>query len=262
MKTREYMQSLWIGESLSTMEAVSIQSFLNLGYDYHLYVYEKVANVPSGVKMWDANEIVDRSRIFKYKDFDSYAGFANLFRYTLLYKRGGCWSDVDIFCLRPLNLSGGYLFAGDAHQRTWGRWLKNYFHPDVCNCFMKAPAGNDLCRQAVDFCQARDVAKLRWGETGPELCARLVGQFGLRRYVAPVSTFCAIPYRSWTEFISEDPVIQSRRWREFSSKRVCAVHLWNEMWRRAGLDKNRSFHPSCLYERLKKTIASAPLASR
>ncbi len=31
-----------------------------------------------------------------------------------------------------------------------------------------------------------------------------------------------------------------------------AVHLWNEMWRRGGRDKNNQYHPDCLYERLKK----------
>jgi len=28
--------------------------------------------------------------------------------------------------------------------------------------------------------------------------------------------------------------------------------LWNEMWRRAEVNKNQKFHPDCLYEKLKK----------
>ena len=31
-----------------------------------------------------------------------------------------------------------------------------------------------------------------------------------------------------------------------------AVHLWNEMWRDSGQDKNAAYDPECLYEQLKK----------
>ncbi len=256
-KPHECIQGLWIGDSLSAMEAASIQSYLNHGHDFHLYTYGDVGNVPAGAIIYDANEIVDQSRIFKYADFDSYAGFANLFRYTLLFKKGGYWSDLDIFCLRPLTFTGRYLFAGDPLRLGWKRRLKNILGSHINVCFMKAPAGNEFCREAIEYCQAQDVKKLQWGQTGPDLCTRLVPQMGLKRYVAPIPAFCAIPSINWADFISEDPRVQSRRWRELSSKRVFAVHLWHEMWRRSGVDKTPSFHPDCLYERLKRVIMAS-----
>ena len=30
------------------------------------------------------------------------------------------------------------------------------------------------------------------------------------------------------------------------------IHLWNEMWRRNNLDKNRKYEENCLFEKLKK----------
>ena len=33
-----------------------------------------------------------------------------------------------------------------------------------------------------------------------------------------------------------------------------AVHLWNEMWRRAGRDKDSSYHPACLFEQLEGAV--------
>ena len=33
---------------------------------------------------------------------------------------------------------------------------------------------------------------------------------------------------------------------------MIAVHLWNEVWRRHGMDKNKTYHPESLYEQLKK----------
>jgi len=31
-----------------------------------------------------------------------------------------------------------------------------------------------------------------------------------------------------------------------------AIHLWNELWRRDGRDKNGIYPPDCLYQRLKQ----------
>ena len=58
----------------------------------------------------------------------------------------------------------------------------------------------------------------------------------------------------------------SRMWRSFDQT-TCALHLWYEMWRRAGQDKNKRYMPECLYERRKRTYlrnsqADAVLRSR
>ena len=58
------IQSLWIGERLSTIERLSIQSFLTNGHEYHLYVYSDVGEVPSGVVLKDASSIIPRDGIF------------------------------------------------------------------------------------------------------------------------------------------------------------------------------------------------------
>jgi hypothetical protein len=46
--------------------------------------------------------------------------------------------------------------------------------------------------------------------------------------------------------------------------RTFAIHLWNEMWRRAGQDKDGQYHPNCLYEALKRAYlpAVSPVAAR
>lgn len=104
------IQSLWIGESLSVMEQLSITSFLSNGHEFHLYAYDDVKNVPEGTVLKDASEIISPDKIFKYKDHDSYAGFANLFRYTLLLERGQWWVDTDVVCLSPLDFKQRYVF--------------------------------------------------------------------------------------------------------------------------------------------------------
>ncbi len=58
------IQGLWIGDRLSTMEALSIKSFLNNGHEYHLYTYSHVDNIPLGTIVKDGNEILPESEIF------------------------------------------------------------------------------------------------------------------------------------------------------------------------------------------------------
>jgi len=52
------VQSLWIGEKLSNIELLSINSFVKRGHLYHLYVYEIPKNVPSKVILKDASTTI------------------------------------------------------------------------------------------------------------------------------------------------------------------------------------------------------------
>ena len=49
-KSPVIVQSLWVGDRLSRMEHYSIKSFLTLGFEYHLYTYNRVKNIPKGYK--------------------------------------------------------------------------------------------------------------------------------------------------------------------------------------------------------------------
>ena len=139
-KTLDVIQGLWIGDHLSTMEQLSIASFLDHGHEYHLYVYQPVSNVPTGTSVKDAYEILPESMIFQYRKHPSYAGFANFFRYKLLLDVGGWWVDTDTVCLRPFDFASDYVFSseptkagtdtpstgfhqGSARQRDHGRRL-------------------------------------------------------------------------------------------------------------------------------------------
>jgi len=62
------------------MERLSISSFLANGREFDLYIYESVNNVPTRTRILDANEILPASRIFRYTENGSFAGFANLLR--------------------------------------------------------------------------------------------------------------------------------------------------------------------------------------
>ena len=230
----EVIQALWIGPRLSSMERLALRSFLANGHEVHLYTYGQVDGVPEGTFVRDGNEILPESRIFQYRDFASYAGFSNYFRYRLLLLRGGWWIDTDTVCLRPLHeLDGEHVFATERHEEA----------VYVSSGVIKAPRGSAAMEWAWSACDARDPATIRWGETGPRLVAEAVERFGLESSVQPVESFCPIGYAEWDRVLDpEAPALEGSPY---------AVHLWNEMWRRAGRDKDVRYDPRCLYERLR-----------
>ncbi|HEV2961255.1 MAG TPA: glycosyltransferase [Candidatus Angelobacter sp.] len=228
------IQSLWIGSRLSTMEQLSICSFLKNGHTFHLYTYDFLAELPPGTKVIDAGQILPRSLIFRYSGSGSFAGFSNFFRYKLLLDRGGWWVDLDTICLRPFAFDEEYVFSSEIHA---GEEV-------IDAAAIKAPRGSELAEYAWGVCKSKDPKKLVWGETGPKLLGEAVKRCGLRRYVRNAATFCPIPFREW------ESVLDPNSYRELGPD-VFAVHLWNEMWRDSGRDKDSSYSPGCLYERLK-----------
>ena len=89
IKENNDLFTLWIStdHTLPEIQHLSIQSMILTGHTVTLYAYEDLDNVPDGVKLKDANQIIDESEIFTYKEgFNkgSYSGFANVFRYKCI----------------------------------------------------------------------------------------------------------------------------------------------------------------------------------
>jgi hypothetical protein len=231
----DIFQSLWLGSRLSMMEILSIESFLKFGYPYHLYCYDAVENVPPGVTVCDAREILPADQIFYYQHGfgkGSPAGFSDLFRYKLLLDRGQWWVDTDVVCVSPFSFSEpvviGYERGTDGQR--------------VNNAVLRLPAGSVVAQYCYDVCLAVDRRETRWGETGPQLLQRAVERFDLASCVQPPEAFYPIDYRRIEQFFEDYPL----------SSETLAVHLWHAVWRARGIDPDGVFPPNCLYERLRR----------
>jgi len=113
------INGLWVGNQLSPLELLTLQSFVDHGHQFYLWVYENIQNkIPTNVILKDANEIVPHRDVFtlKYGDEEqgfgkgSLALFADWFRYNLLFEKGGWWVDMDVTCLKPLDIKSDYYF--------------------------------------------------------------------------------------------------------------------------------------------------------
>jgi hypothetical protein len=241
------IQTLWIGDSLSIMEQLAIESFLRNGHEFHLYVYNEVGGLPEGVVVQDANNILPSSKIFKTKH-GSYAGFSNIFRYKLLFEKGNYWVDTDVVCLRTFSDDQEHVFASERlDQPTADRKLH------ITTCVIKAPIHSaimDYCYNAASE-MGKEPEKLEWGDIGPKLLEKAVHRFKMTDYVAEPNVYCPVDYWNWNHLINapvtEDMCVGAK-----------AIHLWNEMWRKNGADKSGTFDPNSVYEWLKAIYLQEP----
>ena len=236
----DVIQGLWIGDELSTLEQLSLSSFIKNGHEYHLYTYNNVKSVPSGVTVRSGEEILPKEQIFSYQTGEgrgSFSAFSNFFRYKLLYDRGGWWVDTDMICFKPFDFDDEYVFSSE-HYVT-----KN--EDVVTSGVIKAPKGSEIAKNNWEVCKSKDPMKIVWGEVGPRLVREGVKKFSLSKHVKSHQTFCPLGFEEWFKVLN--PNIQL----EFDEG-VYALHLWNEMWRRSNMDKNKKYHKDCFYEQLKE----------
>jgi hypothetical protein len=243
------IQCLWIGGALSLLEQLSLASFVKNGHAVHLYVYNRVSNVPAGVTIIDGREIIDEKRIFKYKNEGSYAGFSNVFRYKLLLDRGNYWCDLDVICLRPFDFDRDYVFSGAIKRMLLGVLGAQTF---IQSCVIKCPTGSDIMRYCYETSTSKDPNSLAWGEIGPNLLQEAVQRFGHRGDVVPHGTFTTVDWMRAKRFVSGSPVVAVVERLKIARYRSYAVHLYNEVWRRNGLDKNGTFPNISIFEELKR----------
>ncbi|MBI1247228.1 hypothetical protein GC197_05210 [bacterium] len=252
------IQTLWIGDRLSRLEHLCLSSFVH----HHpgqvdLYAYAPIANVPAGVRMVDANEIVPESSVFSYYR-GSYAGFADLFRWKLLQDRGGYWIDTDMLCVRPFDFSAPIVFGKETES-----YGKTFWSAAVG--VLKFPQGHPACQYMVQRCLhphqpdkydrpmqrlkkwyrrcfSRSISPVVWGGAGgPKGFAYAIEKFRLHQYMLDNTVFYPVHGTLWR---SPFDSTYDGDWQLMQKTR--AVHLWNEMLRSNGFDKDAPYHPGSL----------------
>jgi len=99
------INSFWDKDKLSLMEKLTIKSFIDHGHKFCLYTYKDINYNVEGLEIKDANEIINFKDYFLYEGFgdcpkNSVGGFSDIFRFFLLKKIGGWYTDMDVTCLK------------------------------------------------------------------------------------------------------------------------------------------------------------------
>ena len=235
--SNKIIQSFWIGQDLTKLEQMSILSYMANEHEFHLYCYDKIGGVPNGTVIKDANEIIEKKHFFVDAQ-GSMAPFADWFRYNLLYKKGGWWVDLDSVCLKHFDFEEDHCFSLENSPVRKGKYIIN-------NTYIKAVEGDDFIVDCIKYIKLRGVTGLEWAEFGPNLLGKVLDSYDVKRFVKPPEVFC--PY-NW--FNISDLIAKPSSYGV--GDRTYAIHFWNEIWRRARLDKNAIYHPDSVFEQLKR----------
>ena len=109
-ETRRPVASLWIGERLHYLNHICLVSHLRQGHPVTLYCTDNVTNVPEGIEVRPAAEIMDIP--MDIVDSTSASFLSNVFRYKMIQKTGAIWIDCDAFCEKPFPDEWEWIFAG------------------------------------------------------------------------------------------------------------------------------------------------------
>ncbi|TNG88113.1 hypothetical protein FHQ28_02540 [Pasteurellaceae bacterium USgator11] len=244
---KDPIQMVWIGDSISRLEYLCMQSFIANGHSVHLYAYSQIAGLPKDVLCFDANEVVPKEQIFLHKG--SYAAFADLFRWKLLAVKGGYYCDTDMLCIHPFEFK---------EEAIVGKQSNNSF-----NCaFLKFPPQHPIVLEMLDCAlnpnkiKPYDTRRIKrkkifkklinnseqigWGETaGPPALTRVINYLGTQKdcIIKDFTFFYPIDCSNFDALFDETLV------GEPLYKNTTMVHLWNEMLRRGNIDKNKRFNP-------------------
>jgi hypothetical protein len=237
---------LWVEGELCRLGRLTCASFVANGYDVNLWSYGGLTRIPEGVTLRDARDVLPESRIFRYQngtvEKGSLSPFANLFRLALLSRFGGLWSDADVICLTPAqtlrdSAPGGFFVSERLRSRRAVKVNNNLiYHPD--------PKPGDVIDLAFRFADGFDPARLTWTDCGPRLLTTLIDTWPALAPPMLMAPDVVNPIDHW-----QCPrALFSPRTRLPSTTGF--LHCYNEIWRRAGIDKSAPFPPNSLLGRI------------
>lgn len=198
---------MWVGNPLTEVQRLCMRSFLHHGFEVILYAYDEL-DPPDGVTVRDANTIVADTDIFE--SHQTFAAFADLFRYRLLQMTDTIWVDADTLCLRGDWQFGEYIFG-----RQEGR--------KIANGVLAYPKDSLLAHTMVK--RAKYQGSNAFDALGPVLLTEVLDELELSHLAQSERTFSPI---GWQDF--------SLMWQEGAKDAVLATvegshgaSLWNYM---------------------------------
>ena len=223
------IQMLWVSGNLPWYAIASINSFLHHGHEVVLYAYDAPTNLPKGCAVEDAAQILARRCVFTYRDGHHQghlSGFSNWFRYALLVRHGGWWSDCDVICVRPFRDGGDeFVFAAEFQG-------ENPLSVNANVIYCRDP-DSAVMLDCLAYCEQKKV-DIQHAETGPRLLNDRVRKYGLKAHIRHPENFNPVAWNDTGLFFRSPLYVKavrlSRRLRKLRpvslSRRTEGVHLY------------------------------------
>ncbi|MBZ7976862.1 hypothetical protein [Campylobacter sp. RM12637] len=232
-------------KGISQLEILCIKSWLDNGFEFNLYTYnldDKIFNYFknnfSNFKLQDANEIIKFEDMFSDDRGVGVAGFSDYFRFKMIYITGIPWVDLDMICLNNFSMDNDFIIIKEKLKN------KDKFYQSITTSLLKFPKksefGKYLIKESEKLIDNRKV--IPWGIIGPVFLNDACIKFGLDKIALDYKETCQVSCYEVEKFVLKNTNL------DISQK---CLHLYNEMWRGMGINKNNIYNKNSIYEKLK-----------
>lgn len=234
------LNALWVGGTLGYLERACLASAVAVGHPVSLYTYDSISNVPAGIDVRDARDVLPEELLIRNKATGSVALGSDLFRYELMRLGLGCWIDADVYFLKPLTFGEeAHVFGFEDQENVCSAVLQipqnsplladllAFVHADPVVPPWWPPEEQERQRQRATQGHALKLEDMPWGTAGPRALTYFIAKNGLTTHVAPRDVFYPLHWSEAERLFASDGRIE-----ESFTPQTRAVHLWNAMIQR------------------------------
>jgi len=251
---RDVVQSLWIGETFNEVTSLCIESWLKHDYQVDLYI-DKVFKLPKKFKKYKDNNQLQfyyASEIIPYTKGTEILPFSDLFRYKLLYEKGGTWLDTDMFMLR--RLPKDKIIISSEHTILEGAF-KSKLRYKANIGVLRFDKGNMLLDTVIKKIELSK--KVHTGFERMLIFTKLVMRSNLLDVSMP-ELYCPVAWWNAKELYYEEQLklkygVEPWQHHQILSKSTC-VHLWNHHTYNKHRINFSKIHEASLFAKLYKLI--------
>lgn len=209
MAGKDYqIAALWMEGSLSFLEQLCLKSFVDAGHHVKLYHYGPLRNVPEGMELADAAEVLPRTDFLAHARTGSPALHSDLFRYKMLEQnKDTIWADTDAYCMKRFETPNGHFYGWESDKHINGGVLGLPSDCDTLGELLEFTSdefaiptwyGDDYTRELEE---ARDAgnpvhaSEQPWGVWGPHAVTHFLHKTGEAKYALPQEGLYPFTYK-------------------------------------------------------------------
>ena len=227
-KSKIIAHMFWAKSPISPLESLCMRSFLRNKYELWVWTYDEKLQLPDGVFLKNANELIDESELF-LNQRGSYAGFSDYFRYKVLNTFGGLYADTDVIALRKADeLPEKEFLVSERYSKSNSEKIK--INGNVIYC--PSPSKGNVIDLAYAYSRSFRKEDIYWSEIGPALLTAIANIYPKHSFEIHPPNF-ANPIPWWD--CPKKLLLKGTKLTE----ETFFIHCYNEKWRQHGVDKNK-----------------------
>lgn len=258
---------LWIGGNLSYLEQLCAVSFRDAGHHVKMYTYGGVGNIPDGIEVADANEIMPLGNVIAHKRTGSPAPQADKWRYNMLAKSDRTiWADTDAYCVKKFTSANGHFHGWESAHH-------------INNGVVGLPADSDTLAGLIDFTsdeyaipdwfdedlkaemrakkQAGNpvhVGEQKWGVWGPQALTHFLHKTGEHKHAMPIEALFPVSFKKRRLMLKPDLDLS-----HYITDNTLSIHFWGRRMRMRIIEaEGGEPHPDSLIGKLIKKHGIVP----